>query len=194
MNKLMIATTVALMAGAGCNRVNNHQTHLEELQRTGADATPTPGTASPAQAKAQLQTAPGTNLKGSASFSEHGEGVRVSLSLENAPPGKHGVHIHEKGDCSDIPGKSMGEHFAPRGHQHGLPTAAQRHLGDLGNIDIDDQGRGQLDISAAEAKLARDHKMSFLGKAIVVHAGEDTGQGTSGESGPPIACGVIDAT
>jgi Cu/Zn superoxide dismutase len=63
-----------------------------------------------------------------------GQGVKITVSVEDAPVGQKGIHIHEKGDCSDIPGKSMGGHFAPLAESHGLPDEARDgiHLGDLG--------------------------------------------------------------
>jgi Cu-Zn family superoxide dismutase len=143
------------------------------------------------KAEADLKAAPGAKIDGEAKFEEVPEGVRVVVEVENAPPGRKGVHIHEKGDCSDIKGMSMGQHLAPMGESHGLPGAAQHHLGDLGNITIAKDGKGKLEIVAPKANLKPGDKLSFLGKAIVVHAGEDTGTGTSGNSGEPIACGVI---
>jgi len=143
------------------------------------------------KAEADLKGQPGAKIDGDAKFEEVADGVKVTLEVENAPPGRRGVHVHEKGDCSNLKGMSMGQHFAPMGEQHGLPGAAQHHLGDLGNITVDKEGKGKLEIVAAKANLKPEDKLSFLGKAIVIHAGEDTGTGTSGNSGEPIACGVI---
>jgi Cu-Zn family superoxide dismutase len=120
--------------------------------------------------------------------------VDVSVEVEGAKPGLHGIHIHERGDCHDIPGKSMGGHFAPGRHEHALPTeGTMRHLGDLGNISVSEEGEGKLEITVTRASLMRGASNSLVGKALVVHRGEDSGRSKqpSGGSGDPIACGVI---
>ena len=116
-----------------------------------------------------------------------------SVEITHAPPGTKGIHIHQTADCSDIPNKSMGEHFSPEGRQHGLPTAPEHHLGDLGNIEIDADGTGVLEMTIARANLKPGDPLSFVGKAIVVHAKEDVGTPPSGDSGTPIACAPIAA-
>jgi Cu-Zn family superoxide dismutase len=146
------------------------------------------------RAEAALTAAPGAKIEGKATFIEEPGGVRVVLEVENAPPGKKGVHVHERGDCSDIPAKSMGPHFAPKLEQHALPAEGDsHHLGDLGNIVVNADGTGRLEIKAVDATLSADDGTSFLGRALVVHTGEDAGSVAqpAGDSGAPMACGVI---
>ncbi len=143
------------------------------------------------RAEAYFVAAPGIKLTGGAKLKEVAGGVQIEVEVENAPVGEKGIHIHEKGDCSDVPGKSMGEHYAGMSPQHGLPTEPVHHLGDLGNIDIGQDGEGNLVIVVPGANLDSDREGSFLGRAIVVHESRDIGTGTSGESGAPIACAVI---
>jgi Cu-Zn family superoxide dismutase len=145
----------------------------------------------PRQAETKLETTSATELKGTASFEETEDGVTIVLNVDNAKPGKQAVHVHELGDCSDIAGKSMGEHFAPDHQKHALPDQVARHLGDLGNIEIGEDGKGTLEILAPRASLKPDDAYSFLGKALVVHAGQDKGTQPSGDAGTPVACGVI---
>jgi len=90
-------------------------------------------------------------------------------------------------------GKSMGEHYAGESPQHGLPTEPEHHLGDLGNIEIGQNGEGNLVIVVPGANLDSGSERSFVGRAIVVHESRDLGTGPSGESGAPIACAVIKA-
>lgn len=153
-----------------------------------------PGTVaqSDRRASSTFIAAPGYKLVGSAELSEVREGVKVHVEVSGAPPGKKGIHIHQTTDCSDIPNKSMGSHFAPEGHSHGLPTAAQRHLGDLGNIEIAQDGSGVLDIIIADANLKTEDARSFVKRSMVLHEAEDNGSGESGDSGKPIACGPIE--
>ncbi len=154
----------------------------------------------------RIEARSGSTIEGTASFREVSVyddedemgrvkelrgGVRVVLDIKGASPGKHGVHIHEKGDCSAPDAKSAGEHFSPEENPHGLPPARARHLGDLGNVEVDSSGTGHLDLVAFEANLHPDDSHSFIGRAIVVHADEDDGSQPSGNSGARIGCGEI---
>ena len=144
------------------------------------------------EAQADFKSAQGYKLSGEANLEEVANGVKIVVEIEDAPAGKRGIHVHEKGDCSDIPGKSMGEHFAPDAKEHGLLESPMRHLGDLGNIEVAADGTGAVDVLVPNATL--DHGThSFVGKALVIHEKEHVGTGPSGESGTPIACGVIRA-
>lgn len=143
-------------------------------------------------AKATFAGAEGVDLKGEAQLQESGHGLRIDVEIRSAPLGLKGIHVHEKGDCSDIRGKSMGPHFSPGSEAHGLPEARTKHLGDLGNIKVDASGNGELEIVVPHANLKPGDTHSFLGRAIVIHTSQDVGTGDSGESGDPIACAIIE--
>ena len=68
-------------------------------------------------------------LEGRARLEEAPQGVKILVWLEQAPPGPKGVHVHERGDCSNPLSESMGKHFAPRSEHHGLPGAAAQPSG-----------------------------------------------------------------
>jgi len=161
------------------------------VNKTGAAIAPDASSKEPV-AEASFETATGSELTGTAELYEKDKSVVVIVNIEGATPGLHGIHIHEKGDCSNIMGKSMGAHFDPKHSKHGLPSAAVKHLGDLGNIDVDKNGKGTLEIAVHDASLQEHQGSTFVGKAIVIHAARDTGKGSSGNSGTPIACGVIE--
>lgn len=144
------------------------------------------------QARATFQAAPGVPLAGEADLKQVAVGVQVNVRLTRGPSGLKGIHVHEKGDCSDIPGKSMGGHFALAGQSHGFPDADRHHLGDLGNVEINEDGTANFSITALEATLIPGDAKSFLGKAIVIHEKRDQGTGESGESGKPIGCAIIE--
>lgn len=144
------------------------------------------------EAEATFTGAEGVDLKGEAELKETEKGLRIEVEVKSAPVGLKGIHVHEKGDCSDIRGKSMGAHFSAGAETHGLPEAHVKHLGDLGNIEIDAKGNGAIEIVVAHANLEPGDAHSFLGKAIVIHTSKDLGTGESGESGEPIACAVIE--
>lgn len=142
-------------------------------------------------AEATFQSVPSMKIVGDAEFDEVANGVKIEIEVANALPGLKGIHIHQTDDCSDIANKSMGDHFAPTTHKHGLPTAPEHHLGDLGNITINQDGKGKLEIVAVGANLKPGDPLSFIGKSIVLHESDDKGTGASGDSGKPIACGPI---
>jgi len=178
-------------AGAGAGAT------ADPSRGTGPSGTPIgegmPGQAMDGDAKAVFKAAPGIKLKGEAELEAKGDGVEIEVEVANAPPGPKGIHIHQKPDCTDIPAKSMGDHFAPDVKEHGLPNSPAHHLGDLGNINIDEDGKGELEIKVAKANLKDNDPLSLLGRAIVIHEKNDEGAGAqpSGNSGKPIACAVI---
>ena len=132
-----------------------------------------------------------SQLTGTATFSEEGDGVKVVLKVGNAPPGLKGAHIHEKGDCSAKDASSAGDHFNPEGHQHARPPDEPRHLGDLGNIGITPEGVGLLEIVVKGANLKPGDPKSFLDRSVIIHAKKDDGGQPTGNAGARIGCGVI---
>lgn len=122
------------------------------------------------------------------------EGVEVDGEITGLAPGAHGFHIHEVGDCTPPDFKSAGGHFNPTAAPHAAPTAAQHHLGDLGNIDADAEGKARVHVVTALSLDPRS-AASIMGKAVVVHAAaDDLSSQPAGNSGDRIACGVIAAT
>jgi len=115
--------------------------------------------------------------------------------VEGLPAGLHGFHVHAFGDVTGGCA-TTGPHFNPFGKQHGAPSDENRHVGDLGNITIGEDGKGVLDTEDALITLTGEH--SIVGRAVVVHAGvDDLGKGghadslTTGNAGGRSACGTI---
>lgn len=148
----------------------------------------------PTEAKAGLRPTQGNDVSGVVQFAKVEEGVRVTASLTGLSPGKHGFHIHEKGDCSAPDASSAGGHFNPEGTSHGGPDnpADKRHVGDLGNIRANQGGNAYY--NRVDSVIALRGDRSITGKAVVVHAGtDDLSSQPSGAAGPRVACGVIQA-
>ncbi|WNG35323.1 superoxide dismutase family protein [Archangium violaceum] len=144
-----------------------------------------------AQATSSLESRSGSSTTGTATFKEDGDQVTLTLEVSGATPGKHGAHIHQTGDCSAPDASSAGGHWNPTSHTHG-PADPNHHLGDLGNIEIGQDGRGTLKLSKAEWKIGDGSANDVVGKAIIVHAGEDDlVTDPAGNSGGRVACGVI---
>jgi superoxide dismutase, Cu-Zn family len=152
----------------------------------------------PASAQAVLQPAKDTpGFSGRVIFYQAGSQVRVVADVTGvSPPGNHGFHVHENGKCERDPGKDFataGGHFNPAGTPHACPDAASHHAGDLGNIVINADGTGHVDVTTSALSLSG--ASSVVGRAIILHAAPDdcTTQPT-GNAGGRLACGVIAAS
>ena len=135
------------------------------------------------------------NPVGTALLTEESGGVRFHFSLNNLPAGTHGIHVHEKGDCSKPDFKSAGKHFNPEAKQHGADNPKGFHAGDLGNIEVGSDGTADAKVTAPHLTLKASDQSLIRpgGTAIIIHAGRDDQKtDPSGNSGNPIACGVID--
>src|ERR1051325_3507770 len=85
-------------------------------------------------AMATLNPSEGQTAKGTVHFQDVGDGVtEVVVDLTGVPPGVHGFHVHEKGDCGNN-GQNAGGHFNPTNMIHGDPNAQSHHAGDFGNV------------------------------------------------------------
>lgn len=141
----------------------------------------------------QIRGKSGSKLQGTATLNEANGTVRIVVDVSNAPPGAHGLHIHEKADCSADDATSAGGHFSPDGDPHGLPSEKKHHLGDLGNIEINEEGHGNKVIRVDSANLVPNDPRSFLGRAMMIHAKADDGGQPTGHAGKRIGCGEIKA-
>ena len=143
------------------------------------------------KATCKLESKSGSARSAQITFTKTGDEVQVVGDITGLKPGKHGFHLHEKGDCSAPDAASAGAHFNPGQHKHGGPTTAERHEGDLGNIEADASGKAHIDW---KGKMSLSGGDSIIGKSVVVHEKEDDLKtDPSGNSGARQACGVIEA-
>lgn len=132
----------------------------------------------------------GNEVTGTVRFEHTDEGVRVTADVKGLSPGKHGFHVHEYGDCSAPGATTAGGHFDPENQPHGGPKDMQRHVGDLGNIEANENGIATMEM--VDSKLTLVGENSIIGRAVVVHKGEDDLESQpTGKAGPRVACGVI---
>lgn len=130
-------------------------------------------------------------IQGKVLFIKVDEGVKVIADIEGLTPGEHGFHIHEFGDCSSKTENSMGAHFNPTNSKHGGPESAEKHVGDLGNLSADENGRAHYEAVNKVIKL--QGRNSILGRSIIIHADKDDFvTQPAGASGDKIACGIIE--
>ena len=143
------------------------------------------------RATCKLDPKSGSQVTGTITFTKTGDDVQVIADISGLKPGKHGFHLHEKGDCSAPDAASAGAHFNPTNQHHGGPMTAEHHTGDLGNIDADASGKAHLDW---KGKMSLSGADSIIGKSVVVHEKEDDLKtDPAGNSGSRIGCGVIEA-
>lgn len=151
---------------------------------------------------AQIRSHDDKQIIGYIKFDELDNGkTRIHGELAGLTPGKHAMHIHEKGNpmkcCSNL-----GDHYNPFNRNHGDRLAIdmygerRRHVGDLGNIPISNDGTCKFSFDDDMVKISGEY--SVLGRSIVIHEKEDdlglTNHPDSlktGNSGKRIAYGII---
>ncbi|OLY80198.1 Superoxide dismutase [Cu-Zn] [Smittium mucronatum] len=138
------------------------------------------------------------DVKGTVTFTQEEAGGKVHIkgTIDNLPAGKHGFHIHAFGDntngCT-----SAGGHYNPHGVDHAAPTAAVRHVGDLGNVESSSASTPTV-IDFYDSVISLTGPFSIVGRSLVVHEGvDDLGLGghelskVTGNAGGRLACGVL---
>ena len=130
------------------------------------------------------------DVHGTVTFTQTDDGILISGEITGLSPGKHGFHIHEFGDMSSPDGMATGGHFNPDMHKHGGPEDSERHAGDFGNIEANDDGKATIKMTDKHISLTGAN--SILGRALIVHAkADDLKTQPSGDAGARIAQGVI---
>ena len=132
----------------------------------------------------------GNTVTGIVTFTKVEGGIKIVADLKGLTPGKHGIHIHECGDCSAADGTSAGGHFNPTASEHGSPTEKMHHEGDMGNIIADKSGKAHLEF--IDKSLSFEGINSIIGRSVIVHKDvDDMKTQPTGNSGARVACGVI---
>jgi Cu-Zn family superoxide dismutase len=151
------------------------------------------GAAAPASnaAIALISPASASTCHGTVKFVQDGANVKVIADLEDVPPGVHGFHIHEFGDCSAPDGTSAGSHYDAAGTMHhGKPEDMTKHSGDLGNLTADANGKAHYEITVSGISISGG-SAPILGRGVIVHAKPDDFGQPVGNAGGRIGCGVI---
>lgn len=135
----------------------------------------------------------GSNVKGTATFTEKNGEVTLLAKLTGLTPGIHAIHIHEKSDCSAADGTSTGGHWNPTFKKHGKFGVGEYHRGDIGNFTADVNGNATVFFKTNEWAIGgTDETKNILGKGLIVHKDPDdfTTQPT-GNAGARVACSGI---
>jgi Cu-Zn family superoxide dismutase len=141
----------------------------------------------------EMQNAQGKSV-GTAVIQEIQGKSQIQFNLHDLPPGAHGVHFHENGQCQGPDFQSAGKHYDPDRKEHGLKNPKGSHAGDMPNLNVDQKGmvsEAVKDLSVTLSPGPRSLRKTG-GTAIIVHAKvDDQVSNPSGNSGDRIACGVI---
>jgi len=177
MKRLLTLTITAAMA-AGCNSMT-----------TSTPAASSSMSSMP-MASATLSPTTGNTANGMVHFMELSNGaVQVEVNLSNVPPGVHGFHVHDKGECG-ADGMAAGGHFNPATTNHGAPTATPHHAGDFGNVTADAAGNVKVTFATRSISVSAGAN-SVVGHAVILHANpDDLVTQPTGNAGGRIACGV----
>lgn len=183
---LWIALLGAACATSGCDREKRHEKEKEEGGEKGALAVE-----KVERAVVSIYPTEGNQAKGTVRFMRLDGAMRVSVDVEGLEPKtEHAFHIHEFGDCTAPDGSSAGEHYNPGNAPHGLPSDPERHLGDLGNMTSDADGRAKFEKTV---ELPTE-KGSIIGRSLIIHSESDKGTQPTGAAGDRIGCGVVGVT
>jgi Cu-Zn family superoxide dismutase len=140
---------------------------------------------------------PGGAARGTITVTPAPKGVLLRIEAKGLPPGWHGVHFHEKGDCSDPKFQSAGAHVhAATPVVHGLLNAEANDNGDLPNLFVGSDGSVTVELYSTlvslEGGTPRPALLDSDGAALVIHANPDDYRSQPiGGAGDRIACAVI---
>ena len=149
------------------------------------------------RAEAKIEPKSKSLVSGQAVFSEKNGKVKIEISLSGAEPGLAAVHLHGVGDCSADDATSSGGHWNPTEENHGKWGEPPFHSGDIGNIKVDDSGKGRLTLIDQYNRwsIGGPPETNVIGRAIVVHQGKDDMKSQpSGAAGKRTGCGPVIAT
>lgn len=140
---------------------------------------------------------------GQATFTEAPGGVliRLEFSAGGLPPGWHGLHLHQRGDCSDFAAgfQASGGHIGMhRRVHHGLMSPYGPEAGDLPNVFASPTGQFGAEFftphvtMASTAVRGRQPLLDGDGSALIIHAGADDHLAQPiGNAGARIACAAL---
>jgi superoxide dismutase, Cu-Zn family len=175
--KQIVVLSAAALLVAGCQTVQDGWSNL---------------TSSGDKATAVLQPTKGNTVRGSITFVQGADRVRVSGTVSGLQPNSQvGFHIHEAGDCSSGDGMSAKGHFNPQNKPHGHPTGADRHAGDLPMLRADASGNASISADVDIISVGPGPN-SIVGRGLIVHVQpDDYKTQPTGNAGARSACAII---
>jgi len=188
--KLVVLVASLTVVASGCAK-KEAATPPEGAAATSTQKPAAMESMEPVQVMATLTSRADMTVSGMLMFAQQGDSVTVTAHVEGAPPGTHGLHIHDVGDCSAEDFTSAGGHFNPTDAPHGSPSDEERHAGDLGNIEIGEDGSGHLELTSTMITLSEGPN-SVVGRGVILHEkADDLVSQPTGAAGSRLACGVV---
>lgn len=154
--------------------------------------------ATPPQAASTVELrAPDGTVIGTAAVLDIPKGVLITIEARGLTPGWHGLHLHEKADCTAPTFTSAGGHVHGGGTAvHGLLRGDANETGDLPNFHVGADGTGQAEVFSPFVSLTGSGGRTALwdadGSSIVIHAARDDHfTQPIGGAGARVACGAL---
>ncbi|MFZ5720855.1 MAG: superoxide dismutase family protein [Pseudomonadota bacterium] len=147
--------------------------------------------ADPASTRVELKNNAGEVI-GQATLTEAPKGVLMRVEAKGLTPGWHGLHFHEKADCSKSDFTSAGGHTMHHAGDrvHGLLNPKANETGDLPNLYVGADGVGVTEVFSGLTTMAA--LKDGDGSAVLIHANADDHLAQPiGGAGARVACGEI---
>ncbi|MFT5078816.1 MAG: Cu-Zn family superoxide dismutase [Planctomycetota bacterium] len=192
--KNIAMTALVVLALVSCKNDKKEMPIQENAETTDVLVSDTTNASAIKKISVQLDARSASTARGMAYLSEKDGSVVFEAKITGLDPGMHAIHLHEKADCSSVDGKSSGGHWNPTFQAHGKwGTAEGYHKGDIGNFEVNANGIGSIRMRTDEWCIGcGDEEKDIVGKAIVVHQGEDDFKSQpSGAAGSRVSCGGI---
>ena len=144
----------------------------------------------PASVTADLKNSTGQKV-GAVLITAAPKGVFMKVEAKGLSAGWHGLHFHEKADCSKSDFTSAGGHTHGGGERaHGLLNPKANETGDLPNLFADSHGIAMGEFYSTLNTLRA--LMDADGSAVVIHANPDDHSAQPiGGAGPRVACAEV---
>lgn len=149
------------------------------------------------EARTSSLKSPNGQVIGQVTVTAAPNGVILRVQAKGLTPGWHGMHFHEKADCSDPAFKRSGGHIhAKTPVVHGMLNADFNDSGDLPNLYVNSDGSATVELYSTLVTLdpsgARPALLDTDGSALVIHANPDDYKSQPiGGAGERIACATI---
>lgn len=139
--------------------------------------------------EAELMGRSGSYLEGEVTARAQDGKTEITVEVQNAIAGEHGVHLHENADCNGQDAESAGAVLNPQGKK----KSGEARLGDLGNIEVGAMGKGEATFSV-DLPLVADDRSGVKGHALVIHARPDGIKPIAGVETRRVGCAELTGT
>ena len=192
------AAVILLVSSLSIVSCNSEETETDANSDTTATNATTSDTATSSNQAGRAEavissTYPDTAVTGTAMFETANGKVKMTLNITAAARANKtvAVHIHEHPGCGDQ-GKDAHGHWNPTKVNHGKWGSDAFHSGDIGNVELDKDGKGSKELETDRWTIGGDSTTNILNRSIIVHGGvDDFKTQPTGNAGNRIGCGII---